>query len=114
MRAERLKEIKEAVEGLDTGKYHGADMVAEALVEMAGHARDLIEELEEIREKNKFLIGDRVAMEALDPEDENEPRTGEVIGFASGGALLIRPDEGEYADSETDLWYMDSNVERIE
>lgn len=79
--------------------------------------RDLgivLEWVKRVREKNPFLIGDRVAMAQLDPEDEDEPRTGEVIGFASGGALLIRPDEGEYADSETGLWYMENNVERID
>lgn len=106
MRAARLAEIKEAIETLDTGKYHGADMLAVALIEMAGQVRELIEELEEIREQNPILIGDRVK---LPVEDEGDPEEGVVVSFADGGDFLVSVEGWERP-----LYYTNGTVERIE
>lgn len=68
-----------------------------------------------VREKNPFLVGDRVKLAVdSDPEAGEQPETGVVLGFAGAGALLIKPDTGEYKDTTTGLWYELSSVERIE
>jgi hypothetical protein len=61
----------------------------------------------------QIIIGERVRLDTLDPEDENEAEFGTVIGFADGGAFLIRPETGEYSDTETGLWYSGDTVYKI-
>ena len=72
--------------------------------------RDELEELmawaEKVRADNPFLIGDRVKT--------GKVATGVVIGFAGGGALLVRPDKGKYKDTTTGLWHEASTVERLD
>ena len=62
-----------------------------------------------VREKNPFLIGDRVKL-AVDPESEegDEPTEGVVVAFAAPDAVLI--DSGEWKH----LYYPFDSVERIE
>lgn len=74
----------------------------------------LIDWIEETRSKNEYLFGERVKLALLDPEDDSEPETGRIIGFADGGGFLIRPDTGEYSDTETGLWYARGNVSKME
>jgi hypothetical protein len=114
MRAARLAEIKEAIEGLDTGKYHGADMLADALVEMTGNARELLEEIERVRQWSPILPGDRVKITEVDQDEDNPVETAVVLKVLPGDAYLVRPETGPYMDTETGLWYSREYVELLE
>lgn len=49
MTKEWLQEVESQIEGMDVGNYYGADMLASALTEMTGNARDLLEEVRELK-----------------------------------------------------------------
>lgn len=57
MTEDRLDEIRAGIEGLDTGAYHGADMLADALVEKNSEARELLEEVERLRGLEAHVVG---------------------------------------------------------
>jgi hypothetical protein len=69
----------------------------------------LLDWAERVREKNPFLIGDRVKLE-VDPESEpgDEPTEGIVVGFGVGRSVLVEAGEFKH------LWYSFDSVERIE
>ncbi len=62
-----------------------------------------------VRERNPFLIGDKVRLE-VDPESEedDEPKEGVVVAFGGPRAVLV--DSGEWKS----LWYSFDSIERIE
>lgn len=109
MQKDRLEEIKEAVENLDTDKYHGADMLADALVDMAGNARELLEEIERIRVSNPFLVGDRVVLKIYEDEEGEQPTEGTVVAMAGGQAVIVS--SPGFGDT---LWYPHEMIERVE
>lgn len=53
MEEEWLTEIESRIESMDVGKYHGADMLANALIEMTNDARDLLEEVRLLQAEKK-------------------------------------------------------------
>lgn len=69
----------------------------------------LLEWAARVREKNPFLVGDRVKLATTgDPDDAPEPKEGVVVGFAGPNAVLVS--SGEYHS----LYYQFDDVERIE
>lgn len=60
-----------------------------------------------VRERNPFLIGDKVKLKQYEDEEGEQPTEGLVVALATGAVIV---DAGEY----TGLFYFYADVERIE
>jgi hypothetical protein len=66
MREGRLQEIKAGIESLDTGRYYGADMLADALTEKNSEAAELVAEVERLEGRLEAVCAVLSDAEAFD------------------------------------------------
>lgn len=67
MDAQRLKDIKERLEGHDAGKYHDASDMAVGFGEIVNDALQLVEEIERLKAERPLVAGDKVRVTSLVP-----------------------------------------------
>lgn len=102
-----MSKLDDALKGLENDRRAGEGSYA--VVTGVADLGVVLDWVKRVREKNPFLVGDRVALATTgDPDDAPEPTEGVVVGFAGPNAVLVS--SGDYHS----LYYPFDSIERIE